>query len=73
MGESGLYPLDLVHSPDMHGFSLVLSDGRGAFLTSHSSRYDPQDVHGVWIPGLTGAVSTAINGRYRITAFGKEE
>ena len=57
----------------MHGFSLVLSDGRGAFLTSRSSRFEPQDVQAVWIPGLSGAVCTAVNGRYRLTAFGKQE
>ncbi len=73
LGNGSIHAVQLTSSPDMHSLSIVLSDGRAAFLTSRSARYEPQDVTAVWIPGLTGATCTALNGRYRLVAFGKEE
>ncbi len=73
LGDSSLHATQLAYSLDMHGLSLVLSDGRGVFLTSRSSRLEPQEVAAVSIPGLTGATCSALNGRYRLVAFGKEE
>ncbi|XP_064397549.1 guanine nucleotide exchange factor subunit RIC1-like [Halichondria panicea] len=73
LGDSSLHATQLAYSLDMHGLSLVLSDGRGVFLTSRSSRLEPQEVAAVSIPGLTGATCSALNGRYRLVAFGKED
>ena len=66
-----LYAKQIVFSPILRGFSLVLSDGRGAFLTGRSVRYEPQRVQGVWLKGVTDAVCTAVNPKYTLLAFGK--
>ena len=71
--ESKLYARDIVYSPELRGFSLVLSDGRGAFVTAKSARYEPQTLQGVWIKDLSQAVCSAINCRYKLLSFGKEE
>ena len=71
--ESKLYAKDLVYSPELRGFSVVLSDGRGAFITAKSARYEPQSLQGVWIKDLSKAVCSTINYRYKLLAFGKQE
>ena len=71
--ESKLYAKDIVYSPELRGFSLVLSDGRGAFVTAKSARYEPQTLQGVWIKDLSQAICSAINSRYKLLSFGKEE
>ena len=70
-GPNGISSRQVVYSPGLHGFSLVLSDGRGAFLTGKSARYEPQSMQGVWVRGVADAVCTAINSKYRLLAFGK--
>ena len=71
--ESKLYAKDIVYSPELRGFSVVLSDGRGVFITAKSARYEPQSLQGVWIKDLTRAVCSTVNYRYKLLAFGKEE
>ena len=71
--ESSVYAKDIIYSPELRGFSLVLSDGRGAFITAKSARYEPQTLQGVWIKDLSQAVCSAINCRYKLLSFGKEE
>ena len=50
---------------------MVLSDGRAGFLTGRLARYEPESMQGVWIKGLSDAVCTAVNPKYKLLAFGK--
>ena len=68
---STLHTRQVAYSPILHGFAVVLSDGRGAFLTSSSARYDPRSIRGVWVRGVADAVCVSINAKYRLLAFGK--
>ena len=40
--DSNVFAWDLDYSPALHGFSLVLSDGRAAFVSGKSVKYEPQ-------------------------------
>jgi hypothetical protein len=39
--ESNTYVVDIEYSPLVGGFAVVLNDGRAAFLTAASLRFDP--------------------------------
>lgn len=58
------------YSPLLGGFAVVLNDGRGAFLTATTLKFDPNQVQGIWAP-LDDVTCTAINHRYRLVAFGR--
>lgn len=51
------------YSPLLGGFAVVLNDGRGAFLTATTLKFDPNQVQGIWAP-LDDVTCTAINHRY---------
>ena len=71
--ESKLFAKDIVYFPELRGFSIVLSDGRGAFITAKSARYEPQTLQGVLMKDLSQAVCSAVNPRYKLVSFGKKE
>ena len=52
------------YSPLLGGFAIVLNNGKGAFLTATTLKFDPNQVQGIWAP-FDDATSTAINHRYR--------
>ena len=39
--EAGVHVVDMEYSPLVGGFATVLSDGRAAFLTASSLKFDP--------------------------------
>ena len=39
--EAGVHVIDMEYSPLVGGFATVLSDGRAAFLTASSLKFDP--------------------------------
>ena len=39
--EEKVYVVDIEYSPLVGGFAIVLSDGRAAFLTASSLKFDP--------------------------------
>lgn len=39
--EKNIYVIDIEYSPLVGGFAIVLNDGRAAFLTASSLRFDP--------------------------------
>lgn len=39
--ENNVFVLDIEYSPLVGGFAIVLSDGRAAFLTASSLKFDP--------------------------------
>ena len=70
--DSSLHIRDMAYSPLLPGFSIVLSDGRAAYLTASSLRFDPNAVQGIWARDLDDAECTAINHKYRSLVFGRK-
>lgn len=68
----GVHVIDLEYSPLVGGFAIVLSDGRAAFLTASTLKFDPNAVQGIWARELDDATCAAINHKYRLLAYGRE-
>ncbi|CAG9534420.1 unnamed protein product [Cercopithifilaria johnstoni] len=68
--ESGTHVVDMAYAPLIGGFCIVLSNGTAALLTSHSSRFLPKELLGIWAAQLTDAVCTAANHKYRLVVCG---
>ncbi|XP_074641700.1 guanine nucleotide exchange factor subunit RIC1-like [Tubulanus polymorphus] len=64
------YISDMEYSSSMGGFAVVLSNGRAAFLTATSPKFEPSQVIGVWAESVTNATCVAVNHKYRLIAFG---
>jgi len=62
----------LSYSPLLGGFAIVLSDGRAAFLVANTLKFDPNGVQGIWAGGVEDVTCTALNHKYRLIAFGRE-
>lgn len=60
----------LKYSPLLGGFTAVLSNGKAAFITARSLKFEPNEVVGVWSQEVSGATTTAINHKYALMAFG---
>lgn len=67
----GVHVVDLEYSPLVGGFAVVLSDGRAAFLTASTLKFDPNAVQGIWARELEDATCSAINHKYRLLAYGR--
>ena len=53
-------------SPVLGGFAIVLSDGRGGFLSSSSADSKPEEIVGVFAKDLNNAVNLAVNIKYQV-------
>lgn len=69
--EENIYITDIEYSPLVGGFSIVLNDGRAAFLTAPSLKFDPNQVQGIWAQGIDNATCTNINHKFRLITFGR--
>ncbi|CAG9764875.1 unnamed protein product [Ceutorhynchus assimilis] len=69
--EDNIYITDIEYSPLVGGFSIVLNDGRAAFLTASSLKFDPNQVQGIWAQNIEDATCTTINHKYRLITFGR--
>ncbi len=49
LGEVEVCTKDVAYSPEVHGLSVVLSDGRAAFISAKSARYEPQVAIGEYV------------------------
>ncbi|XP_046389380.1 guanine nucleotide exchange factor subunit Rich [Ischnura elegans] len=70
--EPNTYVVDIEYSPLVGGFAVVLSDGRAAFLTASSLKFDPNQVQGIWAQNIDDATCAAVNHKYRLIAFGRK-
>ncbi|XP_069682235.1 guanine nucleotide exchange factor subunit Rich isoform X2 [Periplaneta americana] len=70
--ESNTYIVDIEYSPLVGGFAVVLNDGRAAFLTAASLRFDPNQVQGIWAQNIEDATCASVNHKYRLIAFGRK-
>ncbi|XP_063921196.1 guanine nucleotide exchange factor subunit Rich-like isoform X2 [Zophobas morio] len=69
--EENTYIINIEYSPLVGGFSIVLNDGRAAFLTASSLKFDPNQVQGIWAQGIEDATCTVMNHKYRLITFGR--
>jgi hypothetical protein len=65
--------VDVCYSPELHGMSIVVANGRGAFVTSQSARFEPQLLQASWLKDLNNAACTTINTKYKLLTFGKKK
>ncbi|XP_072747704.1 guanine nucleotide exchange factor subunit Rich isoform X1 [Anoplolepis gracilipes] len=70
--ESNIYVTDIEYSPLVGGFAIVLSNGKAAFLTAQSLKFDPNQVQGIWARDLDDATCAAVNHKYRLIAIGRQ-
>lgn len=70
--EENTYIIDIEYSPLIGGFAIVLNDGRAAFLTASSLRFDPnvrindiETTNGHLFSYLLTASSGYMGSRYR--------
>ncbi|XP_066582694.1 guanine nucleotide exchange factor subunit Rich-like isoform X2 [Prorops nasuta] len=60
------------HKWDVGGFAIVLNNGKAAFLTAQSLKFDPNQVQGIWAKDMDDASCAAVNHKYRLIAVGRE-
>ncbi|XP_053693851.1 guanine nucleotide exchange factor subunit Rich [Sabethes cyaneus] len=69
--ESNTYVDSIDYSPLLCGFAITLNDGRAAFLTAGNTKFDPNQVQGIWCQNVDDATCAVINHKYRLIAFGR--
>ncbi|KAK4884322.1 hypothetical protein RN001_000593 [Aquatica leii] len=69
--EENTYIIDMEYSPLLGGFAIALNDGRAAFLTASSLKFDPNQTQGIWAQGIEDATCTTINHKFRLITFGR--
>ncbi|XP_022920815.2 guanine nucleotide exchange factor subunit Rich [Onthophagus taurus] len=69
--EENTFIIDIEYSPLIGGFAIVLNDGRAAFLTASSLKFDPNQVQGIWAQGIEDATCATVNHKYRLITFGR--
>ncbi|CAG9862515.1 unnamed protein product [Phyllotreta striolata] len=69
--EDNIFIIDIEYSPLVGGFSIVLNDGRAAFLTAPTLKFDPNQVQGIWAQGIDNATCTNINHKFRLITYGR--
>ncbi len=68
--EADVHVANIQYSPLMGGFAVVLSNGRAAFITASSLKFEPKQVVGVWAQDISHTTCVAINHKYMLMAFG---
>lgn len=71
--ENNIYVTDIEYSPFVGGFAIVLNNGKAAFLTAQSLKFDPNQVQGIWAQDLDDATCAAVNHKYRLIAIGRQK
>lgn len=69
--EKNIYITKIECSPVLGGFAIILSDGRGGFLSSSTADSKPQEIVGIFAKDLTNAVSLSVNIKYQIIVYGQ--
>ncbi|KAG5322043.1 RIC1 factor, partial [Acromyrmex heyeri] len=70
--ENNIYVTDIEYSPLVGGFAIVLNNGKAAFLTAQSLKFDPNQVQGIWAQDVDDATCAAVNHKYRLIAIGRQ-
>ncbi|XP_031329698.1 guanine nucleotide exchange factor subunit Rich isoform X2 [Photinus pyralis] len=69
--EENTYIVEMEYSPLLGGFAIALNDGRAAFLTASSLKFDPNQTQGIWAQGIEDATCASVNHKYRLLTFGR--
>ncbi|XP_046662449.1 guanine nucleotide exchange factor subunit Rich isoform X3 [Homalodisca vitripennis] len=70
--QQNTYITDIEYSPLIGGFAVVFNDGRAAFLTAASLKFDPNQVQGIWAPNMDDATCATVNHKYRLITYGRK-
>ncbi|XP_059078421.1 guanine nucleotide exchange factor subunit Rich-like [Tigriopus californicus] len=72
LSEKGAYVTHISYSPLLGGFAIILMNGKAAFLVASTSAFDPNSVTGIWAPQVEDATCSALNHKYKLIAFGRQ-
>ncbi|GBP13948.1 Guanine nucleotide exchange factor subunit Rich [Eumeta japonica] len=70
--EDNIHVNDIEYSPLVCGFGITLNDGRAAYLTAPNLKFDPNQVQGIWAPGIDDATCARVNHKFRLIAIGRK-
>uniref|UniRef100_A0A023F237 Protein RIC1 homolog n=1 Tax=Triatoma infestans TaxID=30076 RepID=A0A023F237_TRIIF len=70
--ETNTFIIDIDYSPLIGGFAVVFNDGRAAFLTAYTLRFDPNQMQGIWAPNIDDAMCGCVNHKFRLITFGRK-
>ncbi|XP_036325468.1 guanine nucleotide exchange factor subunit Rich [Rhagoletis pomonella] len=70
IGDSS-YVSALEYSPFIGGCAAIFSDQRAAFLVAMHLRFEPQNMHGFWVPDVEDATVCCVNHKFRLLAYGR--
>ncbi|VDM36928.1 unnamed protein product [Toxocara canis] len=68
--DRAVHVVDIVYTPLIGGFCIVLSNGKAALLTSPSPRFPSKQLLAVWALQMNDAVCSAANHKFRLIIFG---
>lgn len=71
LGDSS-FVASLEYSPFIGGCATVFSDNRAAFLIAMHLRFEPQNMHGFWVPDVEDATVCSVNHKFRLLAYGRK-
>lgn len=66
------YVAALEYSPFIGGCAAIFSDNRAAFLIAMHLRFEPQNMHGFWVPDVEDATVCSVNHKFRLLAYGRK-
>ncbi|KAL1129706.1 hypothetical protein AAG570_012650 [Ranatra chinensis] len=69
--EDNTFVVHIDYSPLIGGFAVVLNDGRAAFLTASTLKFDPNQMQGIWAPDIDDATYACVNHKFRLITFGR--
>ncbi|EDV23434.1 uncharacterized protein TRIADDRAFT_58051 [Trichoplax adhaerens] len=64
------YIIAIEYSRSLHGYAIILEDGRGAFVLCSAPTVSPNSLYAVWAKNTSTATCIAINNKYRFIVFG---
>uniref|UniRef100_A0A1B6BZX3 Uncharacterized protein n=1 Tax=Clastoptera arizonana TaxID=38151 RepID=A0A1B6BZX3_9HEMI len=70
--EQNTYITDMEYAPLIGGFAVVFNDGRAAFLTATTLKFDPNQVQGIWAPNIDDATCANVNHKFRLITYGRK-
>ncbi|VDN58497.1 unnamed protein product [Dracunculus medinensis] len=68
--DRSVHVIDIVYTPLIGGFCIVLSNGKAALLTSPSPRFHPKQLLGVWASQVNDAICCSTNHKFRLVLIG---
>ncbi|KAF6199821.1 hypothetical protein GE061_006119 [Apolygus lucorum] len=71
ISDNNTYIIDIDYSPLIGGFAVVFNDGRAAFLTAYSLKFDPNQMQGIWAPNIDDATCATVNHKFRLITIGR--